>query len=73
MWLYRGAWFEFETYEIEMAVPLSPQEVLRKRNAIFKHQSQKDSRFSLAMMHANFGCAPKIAMQILPVATTNLA
>ncbi|MGZ3814922.1 MAG: glucosamine-6-phosphate deaminase, partial [Mucilaginibacter sp.] len=32
----------FETYEIEMAVPLSPQEVLRKRNAIFKHQSQKD-------------------------------
>jgi glucosamine-6-phosphate deaminase len=42
MWLYRGAWFEFETYEIEMAVPLSPQEVLRKRNAIFKHQSQKD-------------------------------
>jgi len=42
MWLYRGAWFEFETYEIEMAVPLSPQEVIRKRNAIFKHQSQKD-------------------------------
>jgi glucosamine-6-phosphate deaminase len=42
MWLYRGAWFEFETHEIEMAVPLSPQEVIRKRNAIFKHQSQKD-------------------------------
>ncbi|QQL49552.1 glucosamine-6-phosphate deaminase [Mucilaginibacter ginkgonis] len=42
MWLYRGAWHEFKTYEIEMAVPLSPQEVLRKRNAIFKHQSQKD-------------------------------
>ncbi len=42
MWLYRGAWHEFSTYEIEMAVPLSPQEVLRKRNAIFKHQSQKD-------------------------------
>lgn len=42
MWLYRGAWHEFETYEIEMAIPLSPQEVLRKRNAIFKHQSQKD-------------------------------
>lgn len=41
-WMYRGAWKEFETYEIEMAVPLSPQEVLRKRNAIFKHQSQKD-------------------------------
>lgn len=42
LWLYRGAWHEFETYEIEMAVPLSPQEVERKRLAIFKHQSQKD-------------------------------
>ncbi|MVN90875.1 glucosamine-6-phosphate deaminase [Mucilaginibacter aquatilis] len=42
LWLYRGAWHEFETHEIEMAVPLSPQEVSRKRNAIFKHQSQKD-------------------------------
>ena len=42
VWMYRGAWKEFDTYEIEMAVPLSPQEVLRKRNAIFKHQSQKD-------------------------------
>jgi glucosamine-6-phosphate deaminase len=42
IWLYRGAWHEFEIHEIEMAVPLSPQEVLRKRLAIFKHQSQKD-------------------------------
>jgi glucosamine-6-phosphate deaminase len=42
MWLYRGAWQEFPTHEIEMAVPLSPAEVIRKRNAIFKHQSQKD-------------------------------
>jgi glucosamine-6-phosphate deaminase len=42
LWMYRGAWHEFDTYEIEMAVPLSPQEVDRKRNAIFKHQSQKD-------------------------------
>jgi glucosamine-6-phosphate deaminase len=42
LWLYRGAWHEFATHEIEMAVPLSPQEVIRKRNAIFKHQSQKD-------------------------------
>lgn len=42
LWLYRGAWHEFEVHEIEMAVPLSPQEVLRKRHAIFKHQSQKD-------------------------------
>jgi glucosamine-6-phosphate deaminase len=43
MWLYRGAWHEFATHEIEMAVPLSPAEVIRKRNAIFKHQSQKDT------------------------------
>lgn len=42
LWLYRGAWHEFEIHEIEMAVPLSPQEVERKRMAIFKHQSQKD-------------------------------
>ncbi|MDA9554695.1 glucosamine-6-phosphate deaminase [Pelobium sp.] len=42
IWLYRGAWHEWETHEIEMAVPLSPQELERKRNAIFKHQSQKD-------------------------------
>ena len=43
LWMYRGAWHEFETHEIEMAVPLSPMEVERKRHAIFKHQSQKDT------------------------------
>jgi len=42
LWMYRGAWHEFEMHEIEMAVPLSPQEVERKKLAIFKHQSQKD-------------------------------
>ncbi len=42
LWMYRGAWDEFETHEIEMAVPLSPMEVKKKRNAIFQHQSQKD-------------------------------
>ena len=42
IWLYRGAWHEWETYEIDMAVPMSPDQVLRKRNAIFFHQSQKD-------------------------------
>ena len=42
VWLYRGAWHEWEPHEIEMAVPLSPAEVVRKRNAIFKHESQKD-------------------------------
>ena len=42
LWLYRGAWQEWEPEKIEMAVPLSPQELMRKRSAIFKHQSQKD-------------------------------
>jgi glucosamine-6-phosphate deaminase len=42
VWLYRGAWQEWPVHQIEMAVPLSPQEVKQKRNAIFKHQSQKD-------------------------------
>jgi glucosamine-6-phosphate deaminase len=42
VWLYRGAWQEWAPEQIEMAVPLSPQELLRKRVAIFKHQSQKD-------------------------------
>ncbi|MBD0725073.1 glucosamine-6-phosphate deaminase [Flavobacterium sp. L1I52] len=42
VWLYRGAWHEWETYEIEMAVPMSPDQVLKKRYAIFYHQSQKD-------------------------------
>jgi glucosamine-6-phosphate deaminase len=42
VWLYRGAWQEWGADEIEMAVPLSPDEVVRKRMAIFKHESQKD-------------------------------
>lgn len=42
VWLYRGAWQEWSPHQIEMAVPLSPEELLRKRNAIFKHESQKD-------------------------------
>lgn len=42
IWLYRGAWQEWEPEKIEMAVPISPQELMRKRSAIFKHQSQKD-------------------------------
>lgn len=42
VWLYRGAWHEWEPYEIDMAVPMSPDQVLKKRHAIFYHQSQKD-------------------------------
>lgn len=42
VWMYRGAWQEWDVAEAEMAVPLSPEEVKIKRSAIFRHQSQKD-------------------------------
>ena len=42
LWLYRGAWQEWNPDQADMAVPLSPEEVMIKRRAIFKHQSQKD-------------------------------
>ncbi|MDR1763981.1 MAG: glucosamine-6-phosphate deaminase [Dysgonamonadaceae bacterium] len=42
LWLYRGAWQEWDVSEVDMAVPLSPEESRIKRMAIFKHQSQKD-------------------------------
>jgi glucosamine-6-phosphate deaminase len=42
VWLYKGAWQEWELSEIEMAIPMSPDQVLKKRFGIFIHQSQKD-------------------------------
>lgn len=42
VWLYRGAWHEWDIDEIQMAVPMSPDQVMKKRRAIFYHQSQKD-------------------------------
>ncbi|HXD88487.1 MAG TPA: glucosamine-6-phosphate deaminase [Urbifossiella sp.] len=42
VWLYRGAWEEWEAYEVEMAVPLSSDVLEQKKQAIFRHQSQKD-------------------------------
>jgi glucosamine-6-phosphate deaminase len=42
VWLYKGAWEEWEPHEIEMAVPMSPEVLERKKQAIFRHQSQKD-------------------------------
>lgn len=42
VWLYRGAWEEYEPHELERVVPLSPDHLARKREAIFRHQSQKD-------------------------------
>lgn len=43
LWLYKGAWQEWNIEEIEMAVPMSPSQVISKRHGIFIHQSQKDS------------------------------
>lgn len=42
MWLYRGAWQEWDLDMVDMAVPLSPDEVVKKRHAIYRHLSQKD-------------------------------
>lgn len=42
IWLYRGAWMEWELWRVDMAVPLSPDELIEKRHAIFRHLSQKD-------------------------------
>ena len=42
VWLYRGAWMEWEIGKVDMAVPLSPGEVIKKRHAIYRHLSQKD-------------------------------
>ena len=42
LWLYKGAWQEWNIEEIEMAIPMSPDQVVRKRYGIFIHQSQKD-------------------------------
>lgn len=43
VWLYRGAWQEWDIADMEMAIPIGPKDMERKKNAIFKHQSQKDS------------------------------
>ena len=42
VWLYRGAWMEWELGKVDMAVPLSSDEVIKKRHAIYRHLSQKD-------------------------------
>ena len=42
IWLYRGAWQEWDLGMVDMAVPLSPDELIKKRHAIFRHLSQKD-------------------------------
>ncbi len=43
VWLYRGAWQEWDIADMEMTIPIGPKDMTRKKNAIFKHQSQKDA------------------------------
>ena len=43
VWMYRGAWAEWDVADIEMCVPMSPEELREKRNAILRHQSQMES------------------------------
>jgi len=54
LWLYRGVWAEWPLDEIDMAVPLSPQEVLRRRRAIFRHETQKDQALQLGSDRRDF-------------------
>jgi glucosamine-6-phosphate deaminase len=55
VWLYRGAWEEWEPHEIERVVPLSTEDLERKKMAIFRHQSQKDrAMFPGAIDHREF-------------------
>ena len=54
LWLYRGAWAEWPLAEIDLAVPLSPQEVLRRRRAIFRHETQRDQAVFLGSDQREF-------------------
>jgi glucosamine-6-phosphate deaminase len=54
LWLYRGAWAEWPLDEIDLAVPLSPPEVLRRRRAIFRHETQKDQAIFLGSDQREF-------------------
>lgn len=54
LFLYRGAWADWRADEIDLAVPLSPQEVLRRRRAIFCHETQKDQALFLGLDRRDF-------------------
>jgi len=45
MWMYHGTWKEWDVAEVDMAVPVSPEELKKKRAAIFRHSSQKEVMF----------------------------
>ncbi len=70
--MYRGAWQEFDTWEIEMAVPLSPQEVITVSAMLFLNtKAKRTGRFSRVMMPESFGLGRKIEHAKLPKTTTN--
>tara|TARA_B100000575_G_scaffold150744_1_gene120196 strand:- start:14535 stop:16454 length:1920 start_codon:yes stop_codon:yes gene_type:complete len=54
LWLYRGAWLDWDLHDIDMAVPMSPEQVIRKRKAIFFHQTQKDGVMFQGQDHREF-------------------
>ena len=67
VWMYRGAWSEWEIENIEMCVPMSPEELREKRNAILRHQSQMESAPFLG------NDEPRIATVLRPNSTTTWA
>ena len=71
VWMYRGAWAEWEIENIEMCVPISPEELRAKRNSILKHQSQMESAPSLGMMNDSSGSAQKTAIVVQLSSMTN--
>lgn len=71
LWLYRGAWQEWDLDMVDMAVPLSPDEVIQKRHAIYRHLSQKDIVRSQARTSANSGNGPRNGTRTPPGCTTS--
>ena len=71
--LYRGAWQEWAPHEIEIAVPLSPSDLDRKKAAIFRHESQKDSALFPGPddSRESSGNGPKTATGTRPTSTTS--
>ena len=65
VWMYRGAWAEWEIENIEMCVPISPEELRAKRNSILKHQSQMESAPFLATTSVFSGSVQKTAIVAL--------
>ena len=69
--MYRGAWAEWEIENIEMAVPISPEELRAKRNSILKHQSQMESAPFLGNDERLSGNVARIVTVVQLLCTTN--